>query len=297
MIPDRLKKTVRFPVKVVEGELKFFYGGDLPTMKDGAVGELIIPEFCITSDYRLGLIQKETEKEFLAKGTVLMARLSPKSIDPTEKFLKRMKVFPPIDGLFSEIRLESNLCINLRGTKNPELLDCTCKIPALPDATPKSINHAFTLLSEKFETHRRSHTANVFQQVYYQNKPNHWVQLDERRNALILDFEYELICLCKEWWFIKDQNSRLIWACCDVKNPKNITVYVITQDSKVLSENYFKNGVDSANWLKQNGFQKFTNNDSEKESMPPLPPYIKPDGVLKLTGLKDPRQLNLLQMA
>lgn len=63
MISDPYKKTVRFPVRVVKGELNFFYGGDLPSINDGAIGELIIPEFCIKKDYRLGLIRRESKKE------------------------------------------------------------------------------------------------------------------------------------------------------------------------------------------------------------------------------------------
>ena len=282
MIPDPYKKTVRLTVQIVNGELKFFYGGDLPVMNNGTIGELIIPEYCIPRDYRLSLIRKEAKKVFLPQGTALMARLSPKSDDQTKKFLKRMKVFPPVDGLFSEIRLESELCINFRGTKNPELLDCTCKINALPDESAKSVNHAFTLLSEKFEILRRSHTANVFDQVYYQNQPNHWVPLAERRKELIGEFEYELICLCKPWWFINDQRNRLLWACCDAKSSKNISVFGVTQDSRVVSENYFQSEADSTGWLEQNGFQKFTNKEAEQGQMPPFPPYKKPDGIVEL---------------
>ena len=80
------------------------------------------------------------------------------------------------------IRSNENFLLNLKGTQKPKLLDRECKISALPDADPKSVNHAFTLLSEKFETHRRSHTANVIAQVYYQNKPNNWVQINEPRD-------------------------------------------------------------------------------------------------------------------
>ncbi|QTA88378.1 hypothetical protein [Desulfonema magnum] len=45
MTPDPFKKTVKIPVKVVNGELKFFYGGDLPKLEDGTVGDLIVPFF------------------------------------------------------------------------------------------------------------------------------------------------------------------------------------------------------------------------------------------------------------
>ena len=62
MIPDPYKRTVCLPVRAVEGELKFFYGGDLPPMYDGAIGELTIPEFCLKKDYRLDLIRSETKK-------------------------------------------------------------------------------------------------------------------------------------------------------------------------------------------------------------------------------------------
>lgn len=287
MIPDPFEKTVLLPVKFVEGKPKFFYGGDLPVMKNGTIGELKIPEYCIPNDYRLDLIRRESKKEFLPEGTTLMARLSLRSNDPTKEFLKRLEVSPPINGLFATIELKSQLCINLKGTKKPELLDCECKIPALPNEDPKSINHAFTLLSEKFETHRRSHTASVFEQVYYQIKTNNWVRLKERRDQLIGEYEYELICLCKSWWFKNYQSGPVLWACGDKKSSDNIIVYGIDQDAKVLSENYFKSEIDSADWLKQNGYHKFTNNEAEEGLMPPAPPYKKPDEILKLTGIKN----------
>ena len=82
-----------------------------------------------------------------------------------------------------------------------------------------------------------------------------------------------------------------MWACCNKKSSDNVTVYSIAQNARVVSENYFQSEADSTTWLKQNGYQKFTNDEAEQGFMPPSPPYKKPDGILKLTGIKDQRQL------
>jgi hypothetical protein len=83
--------------------------------------------------------------------------------------------------LFAEARLQEPLKLRLRGDKEALLENCKCHIPVL-NTEARSLNHAFTLLSMKFETKRISHSGNVFARVYcYSEKRKEWHPLDELR--------------------------------------------------------------------------------------------------------------------
>jgi len=45
----------------------------------------------------------------------------------------------------------------------------------------ESLNHVFTLISETYETKRRSHSGNVFERVYAQDERSNWQSLDQLR--------------------------------------------------------------------------------------------------------------------
>ncbi len=59
MVPDPFKKTARIPLRLVGGEFKISYGGDLPAMREGTIGELIVSEYSVTDKYKLSLMPKE----------------------------------------------------------------------------------------------------------------------------------------------------------------------------------------------------------------------------------------------
>ena len=42
---DGLSKTVKIPVRIVNGKVNYFYGGELPSINNGAIGDLIIQEY------------------------------------------------------------------------------------------------------------------------------------------------------------------------------------------------------------------------------------------------------------
>ena len=50
--------------------------------------------------------------------------------------------------------------------------------PGLDPGDAASLNHAFTLLSERFEVHRMSHTGNVYERIFYEETDGHWWWLD-----------------------------------------------------------------------------------------------------------------------
>ena len=65
------------------------------------------------------------------------------------------------------------------GSERAKLSECRCGIFLLQKEA-RSLNHAFTLLSEHFETERLSHTGNVFRQGFTKHN-GHWVCLDDLR--------------------------------------------------------------------------------------------------------------------
>ena len=192
--------------------------------------------------------------------------------------MHRVQVFPPTSGVYASIELEGDLEIELRGTKNPELCRCICSIPAKNGDKASSVNHAYTLLSEKFEKHRMTHTGNVFEQVYAQNENQQWVQLKVLRDGVYRQFEYELICLCKEWWRKEANGNQRIWSCIDINSEKIYVLYEITDKSVIISERYYEDRTEALGRLKRKGFKKFDHDDFLKAINPPIPPYTKPGG-------------------
>ncbi|MGB3693506.1 MAG: Shedu immune nuclease family protein [Spirulinaceae cyanobacterium] len=85
------------------------------------------------------------------------------------------------DSLFVELVLLDNLQIRSR---TRSLQDCHCLIPALQEKA-KSVNHAATIISENFELERKSHTKDVFREVYFQDNDKVWKSLNEWREKVI----------------------------------------------------------------------------------------------------------------
>ena len=86
--------------------------------------------------------------------------------------------------LLAEVILLEPLSILVDGSERTKLNDCHCGIFLL-DTDARSLNHAFTLLSQEFEVDRMSHTGNVFRQGFtYQRK--RWLSLDDLRLVRVM---------------------------------------------------------------------------------------------------------------
>ena len=81
---------------------------------------------------------------------------------------------------FVEITLNADLWLQVRGDQEARLSSCPCNISAL-NKEAESLNQAFTLISEAYETKRLSHSGNVFERVYAQDERGNWQNLDEFR--------------------------------------------------------------------------------------------------------------------
>lgn len=182
-------KIVKVPVTVKNRAIIFPVDFDLDALcRNEFHAELVLSQFNFVKKEVFDSLIKETAADFLPARSRLFVNIGLKETLADEKLRKFIitdeKPRPSVQGGFIEVYLEKDLKINLRGSKKAQLLDCPVHIPAL-SKTAKSLNHACTLVSEKFELWRRAHTANVFQKVFYLNEDTGlWRVLDERRNQV-----------------------------------------------------------------------------------------------------------------
>lgn len=181
--PDPSRKTVNIPVRVRNGAIVQADDPPLPDIADGALGDLVLPEWTIQDKIQLEALQRHTVIRLLTADSSIWIGLSPESMQHTktpplcrpDRLLSRF--------LFAEALLENDLNLLIRGTKAAQLQPCRVHIPALR-TTAESVNHAFTLLSTEFETRRMSHTGIVFTRVYTKID-NSWRSLDDLRLVVV----------------------------------------------------------------------------------------------------------------
>jgi len=205
MYYDKEAKTVKIPIRIINGQIKYFYGGNLPSIKDGTIGELILPEYSIT-DYRiLNALQSEDKVKILPSGTIIMVSVNRNKV-PEDKAgaTKDINVekLEAINCTFVEVRLLEDLFLLLRGSKKASLLPVKCIIPSINNMEVESLNSAYTAISREFEPHRSSHTGNVFEKCYYyEGEKGIWYPLEVLRNGEESKLEERL--------FLDSRNFRL----------------------------------------------------------------------------------------
>jgi len=179
---ERYQKRLRIGVRVEESGFVLLDGKPLPQLHRGSVGEIVFaPECFVSEKIRTGLAG-ETRVPLLAKKTLIMMGMSPSVIgDAARKGLihaDSLRIFS--EDMFIEVILEEDQLLQIRGDQVAKLAPCPCFIPAL-DQKARSLNHAFTLISEAYETLRRSHSGNAFLKAYAKGDSGRWVSLDEFR--------------------------------------------------------------------------------------------------------------------
>jgi hypothetical protein len=144
---------------------------ELPGFVEGATGEILIIPLFVSDVSRLKGMEAERELDFLPEKTELLVRVNDKKVpEDLRRFLHQEPEL--IDGYaLVKIILLTKQKLHIRPGKEGNLPDCACVIPALRelnvDWEAESINHAYKLISERFEPHRRSYGGNVFDKVYY----------------------------------------------------------------------------------------------------------------------------------
>ena len=187
------EKTVRIPVRIdAHDRIDYLYGGPLPKMREGTIGDLVVPERSITDKSAVCRLQQDQVVPFLRLGSVVRfavdgrhtpAGLSQHLEDVATLDMKKSHAVPVILDRMA-------LALHLRGTKLATLGRVSCWIPSL-QARAESLNHAYRLISEQFEPMRISHSGNVFKLGYC--KPfDRWISLDALRKTTAAKFETQL---------------------------------------------------------------------------------------------------------
>jgi hypothetical protein len=192
---DAFEKMTKIPFKVVDSQLVFLYDGKpLPELREGTIGDIIVSPSAIKDPARLQAITSEKVITFLPKDTRLLVQISLESVPTKLQPFLQDEPKSLIGGGKVEIFLQADLMLHLRSTKEAQLLDCPCHIPAIrtldSKTEAKSLNHANTVVSTHFEPHRISHTGNVFNRIYYQDeKLKGWFPLRTLRDQMQADYE------------------------------------------------------------------------------------------------------------
>lgn len=184
---NSLDRTVKIPIRIVNGKVKYFYGGDLPDL-DYTFGELIIPQSAVKDHKFIELAQMETTVELFPPNSILMIGVNRDNIpENLRNNVSSIRTAIWTNEVFVKVKLLETLFLQLRGSKKSILSDVKCYIPNI-NKYASSLNNAYTLISEKYEPHRRSHAGNIFGKCYYR-KGDFWHQLENKRQEQESVFE------------------------------------------------------------------------------------------------------------
>jgi hypothetical protein len=196
---------------------EFFYGGDVP-VRDGALGNLTVNTHQITDKDLLQRLQKPAVVKVLPEGTPLLVALSSdcgggglfdevwhlinhKDLPASATWMEMVRLGPPKPNVsrikFGEGVAEDQtggLWLKVKGFDKTELISSTILMPeGFDEPTAISLNHAFTMLSERFETLRLSHTGSAYTRVFYKEANGRWYPLADLREGVLVSAERQLI--------------------------------------------------------------------------------------------------------
>lgn len=218
------KKTVRVPVTWVNGHWELLYGGVVPA-KEGALAELRLESSEIEDAQFLKAMSKRTNVKILDEGVELRVALTIKGaldadkskylldhdatkhgytakISATSRFVS-IWLGSPNSAQQKRNETRGGLWLSLEGMEPRDLEASTIQLPNVAGLEKaESLNHAFTLLSEQFETWRQAHTGSIYERVFYQ-EGRWWYPLGDLRNRAVVSAERALIA--DLWRRIEDE--------------------------------------------------------------------------------------------
>lgn len=190
-IYSRWDKNIRIPFRVVKKQIEFYYGGALPKLREGTVGDIVVAEEALDDPAIVEFLQREHAVPFVDKNPFLLMGVVPDEIPETlrQHIIKTYEIgnLSGNYGCLVEVWLTTPLHLKLHASKKASLCPCACVIPSL-GVSAQSLNHAYTQISQAYEPRRLSHAGNVFQLTYAQ-RGNRWWLLDDLRSYYEAIFE------------------------------------------------------------------------------------------------------------
>lgn len=200
-------RLIDLPVQYVNGKWEVIFGGEVP-VREGTYATLRIRERAIEDSSFRNAIDQEIVVKVLDEGTVLHAALS--SFGGTKPDKQRVllsmdsrywpgerlsfvpiRLGPPSRHSFCMDQQRGGLWMRHTGFDKCELVTSEVYVfeegDAEGDSKPfiaESLNHAFTVLSERYEHHRISHTGSVYDRFFYEERSGDWFPLASLRDGV-----------------------------------------------------------------------------------------------------------------
>jgi hypothetical protein len=192
-IPDPLSATVRIGARWHGGCLAPLDERPLPEIQDGTLIEIVLPAWAVTNIKEREELTSRRMLAMLPADSRVFLGLSPPAVPEKdhEKFIHLEKAVTAASYLLAEVVLIEPLEMALDGSQRATLEPCRCQISLL-NMEAKSLNHALTLLSQRFEPERISHSGNVFRQGFTQLNSDRWASLDDLRFAKVAEFLHNI---------------------------------------------------------------------------------------------------------
>ena len=185
---DDAEKTVKIPVQVLSnGTVAMESGARLPKIKPGTIGDLVLPAESLENQEIVAALNESSSTALLFTGEVAWVRLYPREMPVKElAVFEREYLHPKMVGhRFAPVTLLGDLGLVTRGTKRGQLEKARCSVPVGDggkgvEAT--SLNHAYRLLSQRFEPHRVSFGGNIFEAAFVKRQ-DEWHALEALRRS------------------------------------------------------------------------------------------------------------------
>ncbi len=179
---DRFGKRLRIGVRFDGARFVMLDGRPLPQLVKNSIAELVLAPDSIQDIIARASLAGQRDIPFLKEGSRVLLGVSAAMVgnNPPPGLMSLDHPAIPSSDLYVEVMLNDDLRLRVRGDEEAKLSPCSCTIPALKREA-ESLNHAFTLISEAYETKRLSHSGNVFLRGYIQLKPAGWRNLDDLR--------------------------------------------------------------------------------------------------------------------
>ena len=215
-------RRLRIPVRFVDGTWECAWGGAVPVRND-TEAELVVQRTAIADKAFLKSIERKGRHKVLDEGTTLLVCLTMKAKTQAPEALRRLlkpydyfrgtiattylDYWNPGSIVFVEVTLagpdnkqarlfdtnRGGLWLMTEGAEAVGLASTTVLLPCAISTKPvASLNHAYTKLSEIFETWRISHTGNIYTRVLYRERNGIWYPLNVLRNKALEKQEQEI---------------------------------------------------------------------------------------------------------
>lgn len=200
MRSSNTSRKITLPIVRVNGAWEFIDGGGVP-LRDGARAELTFllsdindPEFLrrVTQERLVRIFEESTQLRVALNARAVLSPYSPMGMNvDIDRWPSGCTIAVPITvgpvsretEKFDAVR--GGLWMRQTGMDRGELICSTVLMPEDMDVpVAQSLNHAFTVLSERFETHRISHTGNVHERVFYRDSNDKWYPIGDIRDGI-----------------------------------------------------------------------------------------------------------------